>query len=204
MSGYFHHPEDFSGKVELLMLGMRSDSIETTLVEQVQATWDGLENDKHAGRTRPSDARTPQYPRGTPILNDRQVCIVSAEELTAIAADMDIPEIKPEWLGANILASGIPNLTRLPPGTRLVFSGGAVLYVTHFNNPCTLPGKMIQANYSDRDDLVPAFVRNAQHRRGLVAMVEMPGAISAGEAIQVVPFKHYKYLDGDEGSKINV
>src|SRR3989304_124363 len=99
MSGYFHHPEDFSGKVELLMLGMRSDSIETTLVEQVQATWDGLENDKHAGRTRPSDARTPQYPRGTPILNDRQGWLVSAGEMTAIAADMDIPEIKTEWLG---------------------------------------------------------------------------------------------------------
>ncbi len=204
MSGYFHPAMQSSGKVERLLLGMQSNSIETTRVEQVQVTWDGLENDKHAGRTRPADARTPQYPRGTPILNDRQVCIVSAEELAAIASDMDIPAIEPEWLGANILASGIPNLTRLPPGTRLVFSGGPVLYITHFNNPCSLPGKMIQANYSDRDDLVPAFVRTAQHRRGLVAMVEQPGTISTGDTIQVVAFKHYVYLDGAEGSTSHV
>jgi len=204
MSGYFHPAMEIAGKVELLLLGMKSDSIETTRVAQVQATWDGLENDKHAGRTRPSDSRTPQYPRGTPILNDRQVCIVSLEELAAIASDMEIPEVKPEWLGANMLASGIPNLTRLPPGTRLVFSGGAVLYITHFNNPCSLPGKMIQANYPDRGDLVPAFVRNAQHRRGLVAMVEQPGTISTGEAIQVVVFKHYKYLEDVEGSIFSV
>lgn len=196
MSGYFHPATKIIGKVELLMLGMQSDSIETTRVQQVQATWDGLENDKHAGRTRPSDSRTPQYPRGTPILNDRQVCIVSAEELAAIASDMDIPEVRPEWLGANILVSGIPNLTRLPPGSRLVFAGGTVLYITHFNNPCSLPGKMIQANYSNRDGLAPAFVRSAQHRRGLVAMVEQPGTISTGEAIQVVVFKHYQYLEG--------
>ena len=91
MSGYFHPAMQSSGKVERLLLGMQSNSIETTRVEQVQVTWDGLENDKHAGRTRPADARTPQYPRGTPILNDRQVCIVSAEELAAIASDMDIP-----------------------------------------------------------------------------------------------------------------
>lgn len=204
MSGYFHPAMEISGKVELLLLGLRPDSIETTRVDQVQATWDGLENDKHAGRTRPADSRTPQYPRGTPILNDRQVCIVSAEELAAIASDMNIPEVRPEWLGANLLASGIANLTRLPPGTRLVFSGGAVLYITHFNNPCSLPGKMIQANYSDRDDLVPAFVRSAQHRRGLVAMVEQPGIICTGETIQVVVFKHYKYLEGVEGGPINV
>lgn len=204
MSGYFHPAMKTSGKVELLLLGMKSDSIETTHVDQVQATWDGLENDKHAGRTRPSDARTPQYPRGTTILNDRQVCIVSAEELAAIASDMEIPEVKPEWLGANMLASGIPNLTRLPPGTRLVFSGGVVLYITHFNNPCSLPGKMIQVNYSDRSDLTRTFVRTAQHRRGLVAMVEMPGTITTGETIQVVPFKHYQYVEETEGSPFNV
>jgi len=204
MSSYFFPAANYSGKVELLLLGMHTDSIETTCVEQVQVTWDGLENDKHAGRTRPSDARTPQYPRGTPILNDRQVCIVSAEELAAIASDMHLPEIKPQWLGANMLVSGIPNLTRLPPGTRLVFSSGAILYITHFNNPCSLPGKMIQANYPDRSDLVPAFVRTAQHRRGLVAMVEMPGAVSTRETIQVVPFKHYQYIEETEGSPYNV
>jgi MOSC domain-containing protein YiiM len=204
MSGYFHPLLELSGKVERVLLGMQSDSIETTPMEQAQVTWDGLENDKHAGRTRPADSRTPQYPRGTPILNDRQVCIVSAEELAAIACDMDIPAIEPEWLGANILASGIPSLTRLPPGTRLVFSGGTVLYITHFNNPCSLPGKTIQANHPDRDDLVPAFVRNAQHRRGLVAMVERPGTISTGDTIQVITFKHYVYLDDAEGGTWHV
>jgi hypothetical protein len=45
--GYFHPAMEIIGKVELLM----SDVIRfyQTPVKQVQATWDGLENDKHAG-----------------------------------------------------------------------------------------------------------------------------------------------------------
>lgn len=39
MSGYFHPATEIIGKVELLMLGMQADSIETTRVQQVQATW---------------------------------------------------------------------------------------------------------------------------------------------------------------------
>ncbi|MCI0693409.1 hypothetical protein L0337_15565 [candidate division KSB1 bacterium] len=49
--------------------------------------------------TRLSDARTPQYPRGTEIRNDRQVFIVSAEELAQIATAMKLPEILKQLAG---------------------------------------------------------------------------------------------------------
>ena len=45
------------------------------------------------------------------IRNDRQISIVSAEELALIAKELHVPEVKPEWLGANLLISGIPNLS---------------------------------------------------------------------------------------------
>jgi MOSC domain-containing protein YiiM len=106
---------------------------------------------------------------------------------------MHLPALSPEWLGANLLIHGLPNLTQLPPGSRLIFANGVVLYVTHYNTPCSHPGKVIQANYPERDGLTAAFVKAAQHRRGLVAVVDQPGRLNEGEVFQVFPLKYYEY-----------
>ena len=164
-------------------LGLDKASFITTSQSQVEVTFAGFEGDRHAGITRKADSRTPHYPRGTEIRSDRQVSIVAVEELAEIATAMDLPEIKPEWLGANLLLQGIPGLTQLPPMTRLFFSTGAVLVVQAENNPCQNPGKVIQDFYR-RPDLQGLFPKAGLHLRGLVACVEKPGIIQKNDPVE--------------------
>jgi MOSC domain-containing protein YiiM len=165
-------------------LGLDKISFVTTSQTRVTVTFAGFEGDRHAGITRKADSRTPQYPRGTEIRNDRQVSIVSVEELAQIATEMCLPEIKPEWLGANLSLQGIPNLTALPAMTRLFFGAGAVLVIQAENLPCQHPGKIIQDAYA-RPDLQGLFPKAGMHLRGLVACVEKPGAILQGDPVDV-------------------
>ncbi len=152
---------------------------------RVRVTLEGFEGDRHAGLTRLSDARTPHYPRGTEIRNSRQVSIVSAEELSAIAVDMGLPELRPEWLGANLVLGGIPDLTHLPPSTRLLFPHDTVLVVEGENLPCTLPGQVLQDRYPHIPGLVTAFPKEAIHRRGVLGWVERSGFICEGDPVTV-------------------
>jgi len=184
-----------TGRVEAVLVGHQPDSLVSTRTDSFQVVYGGIHGDRHFGQTHLSGGKTKFYPRGTVIYNDRQVSLVSAEELKEIAETLKIPEILPEWLGANLLLSGIPDMTRLAPGTRLFFSSGAVLYVTRFNNPCSAAGDVIQAQYPERNGLSPAFVRHAMHRRGLVAMVDIPGLISAGDIVGVEAETHYLYQE---------
>ena len=112
--------------------------------DKVRVTWEGFEGDRHAGLTVKSKGRTPHYPRGVEVRNTRQVSIVSAEELAAVAEELGVPRVLPDWLGANLMLSGIPSLSLLPPGTRLFFSGDASLVVEAENHPCTVAGEVIQ------------------------------------------------------------
>ena len=130
-----------------------------------------------------SGGRQPHYPKGTQIRNYRQVSIVSQEELHSIANSMDIKKIKPGWIGANMEVEGIPNLTYLPPSTRIEFSGGAVLVVNGENLPCIGPGKIIQQNFPEFKGLTESFSKNAMGKRGLVAWVECIGTIQTGNDI---------------------
>ncbi len=173
-----------AGMTAGVYLGLDKVSLVTTLQPAVSVSFTGFEGDRHAGITRKSDSRTPQYPRGTEIRNDRQISIVSVEELAQIAAALGIPEIKAEWLGANLLIQGIYRLTLLPPMTRLSFAGGVVLAVQSENLPCVHPGKVIQDFYG-RAGLQEKFPISAMHLRGLVACVEKPGTIRQGESVQV-------------------
>ena len=173
-----------SGIVAGLYLGLNSGSLVSTSQQQVNVTFAGFEGDRHAGTTHKSGGRTPQYPRGTEIRNSRQVSIVSVEELAQIAANMELPEIRPEWLGANLLIRGVPNLTLLPPGTRLYFPGGAVLVVESENMPCTHPGKVIQDLYR-QEGIQDLFPKAAIHLRGLVACIEKPGSIQDGVEVSL-------------------
>ena len=173
-----------TGKVMGVFLGLDPDTLVTTLQDQVQATFSGFEGDHHAGITRKSDSRTPHYPRGTEIRSDRQVSIVAVEELAIISGRMGLAEIQAEWLGANLLIQGIPNLTLLPPETRFFFAGGATLVITAENLPCRSAGKAIQ-QASGVDSIQDQFPKAGMHLRGLVACVEKPGVIKNGEDVRV-------------------
>ena len=93
------------------------------------------------------------YPRGTEILNRRQINIVSEEELAQIAKELEIEKVLPEWLGANLLVKGYPDLTKLTLGSRILFPGGAGLICMGENMPCTFPGEKIQKHYKDPKNL---------------------------------------------------
>ena len=107
----------------------------------------GLSIERHRGMARAADARAPWFPRGTPIRNSRQVSIVSSAELAEIARALGIPEVKPEWLGANLVVDGVERLSMLPriapvfPRRRGCRGGGSELAVpwTRPGYRCTVP-----------------------------------------------------------------
>ena len=149
--------------------------------------FEGIEGDFHRGHTRRSGSREPWYKRDTEMRNERQLSIVSPDELALVAERMELKEVKPEWIGANLLLEGIPHLSMLPAGTLLFFKGGATLKVDAQNGPCRLSGRSIAENagMADKEAGALLFPKVAKRLRGLVAWVEKPGRIAAGEEISV-------------------
>lgn len=173
-----------TGQVAAVMLGLDPQSIFSTRCPSVHVTYDGFEGDRHAGPTRITSSGS-TYPRGTEIRNNRQVSIVSADELAEVAVVLGIPAIEAEWIGANLLLRDVPALTLLPPGTRLFFPQDAVLVVDGENLPCTTSGQVIQDQYPDVPNLTSGFPKAGLHKRGLVAWVERPGLIHDGDQVRV-------------------
>ncbi|PHR85911.1 MAG: sulfurase [Blastopirellula sp.] len=179
------NPTKIIGNVETILINKDSkdESIETKKIDKVEAEFAGLAGERHSGLTSISDVRyLRQYPSGTEIRNTRQITILSREELTSMAADLDIPELMPEWLGANLVVSGIPELSMLPPSTRLMFESGAALVIDNQNRPCRYPADVIEQKHPSKGGL---FVKTAKDRRGLVAWVEREGGITTGDSIAV-------------------
>ncbi len=103
----------------------QATSIRSEPVERITLGWEGVEGELHSGLTRLSCSRMlQQYPRGTEISNVRQLAIVSTEELAQIAERMWLESIAPEWTGASMVLEGIPDLTNVPPSSRLQGPGG--------------------------------------------------------------------------------
>ncbi len=163
------------------------DDFETREVESLDLGFDGIPGDYHQGPTRRSGGREPWYPRGTEIRNERQVSIVAPDELARIARNMGLPEIRPEWVGANLLIDGLPKLSFLPAGTMLFFKGGVTLKVDGQNAPCRFAGRRVaeRGDIEDREAGALLFPKAAKRLRGLVAWVEKPGRIVKGEEISV-------------------
>ena len=159
----------------------REKSLEKAEVAHLELLFSGIRGDFHAGLTRKSDVRTiKQHPRATDIRNVRQLTLVSEEELIDIAKLMGIPEMKAEWLGANVVTSGIPDLTMLPPSTRMQFPSGATIVIDMENFPCRQVADVVAQHYPEPK---AGLVASAIHKRGLTAWVEREGPITAGDEI---------------------
>ena len=168
---------------KLLVSADRSASLEKSETNRVELMFSGIKGDFHGGLTRKSDSRTlKQYPRDTNIRNVRQVTLVSAEELADIAVAMGIPEAKAEWLGANLVTAGIPDLSLLPPSTRLQFPSGATLVVDMENAPCRQVADVISRYHPEAGS---GFVKSAANKRGVTAWVEREGIVNAGDEIVI-------------------
>lgn len=184
-----------TGTVSGVYIGQHRHTIESTPVPGVQATFEGLVGDNHAGLTRLSDVRVPHYARRTIIRNTRQFSMLSLEELAEVAAALCIAEVRAEWVGANLAMQGIPHLTMLPPSTRIFFPDDAVLVVDAENLPCTGPGQVIQQHYPGVPKLVQSFPKAAMHKRGVVGWVEREGYIKVGDTTWLLlpPKVSYSY-----------
>ena len=118
-----------------------ADHFVTRAVETLPLTFEGIIGDVHAGHTRRSGGREPWYPRGTEMRNERQLSIVAPDEMAIVAERMGLAEIKPEWIGANLVIEGVPHLSMLPAGTLLFFKDGVTLKVDAQNGPCRIAGR---------------------------------------------------------------
>lgn len=193
-------PKKVKGKVASVLVAGGDDFV-STKSESLPLTYNGIVGDFHAGLTRASGGREPWYPRGTEMRNERQISILSTEELQDMADAMGIEELKPEWIGASLVLQGIANLSYLPPRTILFFEGGVSLRVDGYNAPCRFAGGMVAKHCGVdpegrefRDTDMALSFKNAGHmKRGLVAWVEREGVIKPGEAVTARIWEQWIY-----------
>ena len=170
-------------------------------IASLELTMDGITGDFHAGQTRRSAGREPWYPRGTIMRNERQLSIVSAEELKLIAANLGVEKVEGGWIGANLVLDGIPDLSFLPSRTLLFFEGGVTLRVDGYNAPCRLAGGAIAQHAGAPNptgdwtvtDMALAFKSAAHMKRGIVAWVEKEGVITPGESVTARIWEQWVY-----------
>lgn len=175
-------PTSFSGRI--VWLGRVVDAAKTLraeALERADLTFEGIAGECHGGLTRPACVRTSaQYPKGTRIRNVRQLSVLSAEELTAIAEEMGLDSIRAEWLGASMVIEGIPDFSHIPPSSRLQAVSGASIAIDMENRPCVFPGREIE---KDAAGFGAKFKPAAQGRRGVTAWVEREGPVAIGDTV---------------------
>ena len=177
-------PTTFTGRITWLGANAsRDDTLRNVAVQEMKLTFAGYSKESRAGLTRPSCSRVVgQYERGTEIRNTRQICIVSAEELAMIAANMGIDAIDPAWLSTSVVVEGIPDFTLVPPASRLQTQDGTTLTVDIENRPCNLPAPVIN---EDAPDMGRKFKLAAKNLRGVTAWVEREGILRVGDEISL-------------------
>ncbi len=179
-------PTDMTARI--VWLGYQPVPVEKLVItsrplEVMPLTFAGFEGEVHSGETRPSCSRVlKQHPRDTEIRNVRQLCVVSAEEMAAVAAEMGLPAMDYAWVGASLVLEGIPDLTHLPPSSRLQGPDGLTLVVDMENLPCQEPAMTIE---KARPGLGKGFKRAAEGKRGVTAWVEREGVLRLGDEVRL-------------------
>ncbi|WP_417207342.1 MOSC domain-containing protein [Antarctobacter sp.] len=178
-------PTDFTATVTWLGVVTGDDRTELLAEphEALDLTFEGIAGSVHGGATRESCSRVRnQYARGTTIRNERQLSLISAEELAEIAAKMGLETIDPARLGASMVLSGLPDFSFVPPSSRLQAPSGATLTVDMQNRPCQFPAKSI-------DKIAPGkgkgFKPAAEGRRGVTASVAREGRVALGDVLRL-------------------
>ena len=152
-------------------------------VTEMPLTFAGYAPETHAGLTRPSCSRVlKQHPRNTEIRNTRQLCVVSAEEMAKVAADLGLTEFDYAWVGASLVLEGIPDLTHLPPSSRLQGPVGVTIVVDMLNEPCQEPAVTIA---KATGGMGKTFKSAAKGKRGVTAWVEREGTLRLGEMMRL-------------------
>ena len=120
------------------------------------------------------------------------------EELALIGEAMGLQKpVHAPWMRANLVVSGFPDFTEIPPSSRLILDDGASLVVDMENQACHVPGELIEPHCPGRGHL---FMKAAWGRRGVTAWVEREGDIWKGAdvALHIPPQRLYEHGDGAE------
>lgn len=162
----------------------RDAALQSDPLQDMPLTFAGYVSEDHAGLTRPSCSRVlAQYARGTDIRNTRQLSILSTEELSEIADEMDMDRLEPHLLGASVVIEGIPDWSHVPPSSRLVGASGTPgLIIDMENRPCIYPGDVIEAEHPGKG---ASFKAAAKGRRGVTASVEREGLLKIGDTLRL-------------------
>jgi hypothetical protein len=168
-------------------LGIVTNNDRDELLSEVRAALDltfaGVAGSVHGGATRSACSRVrTQYPKGTEIRNERQLSIVSEEELAEIAAQMGVAVIDPARLGASIVVRGLPDFSFVPPSSRLQAPSGATVTIDMQNRPCQFPAKSLAKVVSGTGR---AFKSSAEGRRGVTASIAREGRVALGDVLRL-------------------
>ncbi|UYV38479.1 sulfurase [Rhodobacteraceae bacterium D3-12] len=176
---------EFYGEITWLgRVANREAALAAERLESAELEWSGIAGEAHGGVTRASCSRVlDQHPRGTEIRNVRQLSVLSTEDLAQIATRMELEGmLEPSWLGASLVLAGLPDLTHLPPSSRLQAPSGATLVVDMENRPCHLPAPVIEETHPG---FGKRFKAAANALRGVTAWVERPGGIALGDKLRL-------------------
>ncbi len=177
-------PTRYAGRI--VWLGAQPEPVEKLVIRslpltEMPLTFAGYAGESHAGLTRPSCSRVlKQHPRNTEIRNVRQLCVVSAEEMAEVAVAMGLETMDYAWVGASLVIEGIPDLTHLPPSSRLQGPDGVTLVVDMENRPCQEPGVTIEKALPGQGK---GFKTAAEGKRGVTAWVEREGVLRMGDRL---------------------
>lgn len=179
-------PTDFTARI--VWMGTQVIPVEKLVITsepviEMPLTFAGYARESHGGETRPSCSRVlSQHPRNTTIRNTRQLCVVSAEEMAEVAKKLEIEKFDYAWVGASLVLEGIPDLTHLPPSSRLQGPDGVTIVVDMINHPCQEPAVTIA---KATDGKGKAFKSAAKDRRGFTAWVEREGTLRLGDVMRL-------------------
>lgn len=175
-----------SHSARVVWLGYQPVPVERLVItsrplEEMPLSFAGYAGEVHAGLTRPSCSRvTKQHPKGTMIRNVRQLCVVSAEEMAEVARVMGLTAMNYAWVGASLVLEGIPDLTHLPPSSRLQGPDGVTLVVDMENLPCQEPAATIEKALPGQGK---GFKPAAEGKRGVTVWVERAGVLRLGDMV---------------------
>lgn len=162
--------------------------------------YDGPAGDRHSGIRRDLDGhdgafiRSSSLSKGDRAFNWRTWTAVSKEDLEDVAQAIgaNIPQ---GCLLENMTIRGIPNFSKLPIGSRLVFPHRdnrrvghqqAILAVWEQNMPCKTVGQRLAKHYGDFE-LMTKFVAAAKDKRGVMGFVLTSGPVMVGDTVLVYP-----------------
>ena len=170
---------------EIVWLGAVMDGDRTALMaapfDSLELTFAGIAGAFHAGLTRPSCSRVKaQYPKNTEIRNERQLSILSQEEIDQIAAKMGVEAVDPARLGATMVIKGINDFSHVPPSSRLQADSGATVTVDMENRPCQFPARSLKVVHGDA---AKGFKPAAKNLRGVTAWVAAEGRVTVGDTL---------------------